>query len=82
MIRGFEKYIKNVESRVRRLEETIISKMEIVANILQFEESMGLTDTVTIYTRQSNNTFYVGYSELGVDCVGDMRGPLVEVYSS
>lgn len=82
MIHGFEKYIKNVESRVRRLEESIISKMVIVANLLQFEEGIGVTDTVIIYTRQSNNTFYIGYSELGIDSIGDMRGPFIEVYSS
>lgn len=75
-------YIKNIESRVKRIEETITLKINIVANILSFEEQIGFTDTLIIYSRVSNNTFYVGYSELGIDYIGDLRSAAQIEYSS
>lgn len=74
-------YIKNIESRVKRLEETITLKLAVIADILNIEEDIGFADTITIHSRQSNNTFYIGYSELGTDYIGDMRSAPVLEYS-
>lgn len=75
-------YIRDIESRVKRLEESITMKLNVVINMLNFEEQLGFTDTLTIHRRDANGTFYVGYSELGVDCVGDVRGPPILIYDS
>lgn len=72
-------YIKDIESRVKRLEESITSKLAIVVNRIDIYEKTGVTDTLEIYSRVHNNTFYVGYSALGTDKIGDLRGtPVLE----
>ena len=81
MKKGLDYYIKNIESRVKRLEETIILKISVVANILNFEEEVGFADTITIHSRVPNGTFFIGYSALGTDYVGDLRGSPVLLYS-
>lgn len=73
-------YIKDIESRVKRLEESITSKLSVVANIIDIYEKTGVTDTLEIYSRAPNNTFYVGYSALGTDKVGDLRGTPSPLY--
>ncbi len=78
---GLEYYIKNIESRVKRLEESITSAFGIVVNILAIEEDIGIADTITIHSRQNNSTFYIGYSEIGTDYIGDLRGAPVLLYS-
>lgn len=74
-------YIKNIESRVKRLEESIIASLSIVTNVLCIDEKVGMSDSIIIHSRIPNNTFFVGYSEIGTDYIGDLRGAPVLVYS-
>ena len=78
---GLKYYIKDIESRVKRLEEKITLKLAVVANVVDFYEKSGVTDTYEIYSRVPNNTFYVGYSSLGTDKIGDLRGTPSLLYS-
>ena len=79
---GLKYYIKDIESRVKRLEESITSVLGIKINILGIGEDVGFADSMTIHGRLSNNTFYVAYSEIGTDRIGDLRGSPVLLYSS
>ena len=78
---GLKYYIKDMEARIKRLEEKITLKLAVVANVIDFNEKCGVTDTYEIYSRTPNNTFYVGYSLLGTDKIGDLRGSPVLLYS-
>jgi hypothetical protein len=62
------------------LEESIISALNVIVDIFDSKEEMGVTDTITIHSRVPNGTFYIGYSKLGTDYIGDVRSAPVLVY--
>lgn len=78
---GLKYYIKDIESRIKRIEEKITSPSSVLVNILNIDEKIGMSDTITIHSRVPNDTFFIGYSKLGTDYIGDVRSAPVLVYS-
>lgn len=70
-----------IDTRLKRLEESIGSVTDSVLRFLSIKEEMGLADTVYIYKRDVNDSFLVGTSRVGVDGIGDRRSAEVLLWS-
>ena len=81
MTNPLAKAIGDINTRVKRLEEDIGSATDSVLRFLSTKEDIGVTDTVSIYKRDVNDSFLVGTSRVGVDGVGDRRSAEVLVWS-
>ena len=81
MTNPLTKFIGDINTRVKRLEENIGSTADFVMRFLSISEEMALEDTVSIYKRDVNDSFLVGTSKVGVDKVGDRRSAEVLLWS-
>lgn len=68
------KFIGDIDTRLKRLEENIGSVTDAVLRFLSIKEQIEITDMVYIYKRDVNDSFLLGTSKVGVDKVGDRRG--------
>lgn len=75
------KFIGEINTRLKRLEENIGSATDSVLRFLSIKENIEITDTVYIYKRDMNDSFLVGTSKVGVDKVGDRRGVEILLWS-
>ncbi len=75
-------FIGDIESRLKRLEENIGSVTDEIINFMAIEEEIGVSDSLTIYKRDVNDSFLIGTHKVGVDEIGDRRGILTLLYSS
>ena len=75
------KFIGEINTRLKRLEENIGSTSDFVMRFLSISEEFALEDTVYIYKRDVNDSFLVGTSKVGVDKVGDRRSAEVLLWS-
>lgn len=81
MINPIAKFVGDINTRLKRLEDDIGSATDSVLRFFSMNEGMEIADTVYIYKRDINNSFLVGISRVGVDNVGDRRGAEVLVWS-
>lgn len=81
MTNPLTKFIGEINTRLKRLEENIGSTSDFVMRFLSISEEMALEDTVYIYKRDVNDSFLVGTSKVGVDKVGDRRSAEVLLWS-
>lgn len=75
------KFIGDIDTRLKRLEEDIGSATDAVLRFLSIKEGIEVTDTVYIYRRDMNDSFLLGTSKVGVDRLGDRRSAEVLVWS-
>lgn len=75
------KYINDIDTRLKRLEERIGSTTDAVLRFFSIKEKIGVTDTVYIYKRDVNDSFLLGTSKVGVDKLGDRRSAEVLLWS-
>lgn len=73
--------IGKIEDRLKRLEDNIGSLTDTILNFMSVDEEMGTTDTYYIYSRDVNDSFLLGTSNIGVDAIGDRRSTEVLLYS-
>lgn len=72
--------IGDLNARIKRLEDNIGSVSDRFAQFASYTEEVGITDDVTIYTRDINSSFLFGSGKFGVTTVGDKRSAQVQVY--
>jgi Mg2+ and Co2+ transporter CorA len=75
-------FIGDIESRLKRLEENIGSVTDVITNFMAIEEEIGISDSLTIYKRDVNDSFLIGTHKVGIDEIGDRRSAAVLLYSS
>ena len=73
--------IGGINSRLKRLEETIGEVTDVLLQFASFQEKTTFTDTVMIYSRDVNDSFLFGTGTFGVTKVGDRRSQAVLLYS-
>lgn len=75
------KFINGIDTRLKRLEESIGSVTDTVLNFMSIKEDIGVSDYVYIYKRDVNDSFLVGTSRVGIDKIGDRRSAPVLLHS-
>lgn len=81
MTNPIAKFVGDINTRLKRLEEDIGSATDAVLRFFSMSEDIEIADTVYIYKRDLNDSFLVGASRVGVDSVGDRRSAEVLVWS-
>lgn len=76
-----EKFITEIDTRLKRLEENIGSATDSVLRFLSLKEKVGVADTVSIYKRDLNDSFLLGTSQVGIDKLGDRRSAEVLLWT-
>lgn len=75
------KFIGDIDTRLKRLEEDIGSATDSVLRFLSMKEGIEVTDMVYIYKRDMNDSFMLGTSRVGIDGLGDKRSAEVLLWS-
>jgi len=75
------KFVGDINTRLKRLEEDIGSVTDSILRFLSIKENLEVTDTIYIYKRDVNDSFLLGTSRVGVDRLGDRRGAEVLLWS-
>ena len=75
------KFVGDINTRLKRLEEDIGSATDSVLRFMSMKEEIGVSDTVYIYKRDVNTSFLLGHGIIGVTPIGDRRGAPVLLYS-
>lgn len=78
---SMEKFIVDIDARLKRLEENIGTATDAVLRFLSIKEEIGSADTVYIYKREMNDSFRLGISKVGIDKVGDRRSADILLWS-
>jgi len=81
MTNPLAKFVGDINTRLKRLEEDIGSVTDSILRFLSIKEKLGVTDKIYIYKRDMNDSFLVGTSRVGVDRLGDRRGAEVLLWS-
>jgi len=81
MTNPIAKFVGDINTRLKRLEEDIGSATDAVLRFLSIKEGIEINDTVCIYKRDMNDSFLVGTSRVGVDRLGDRRSAEVLLWS-
>ena len=75
------KFINEINTRLKRLEESIGSATDTILNFMSVKEDIGVSDYIYIYKRDVNTSFLLGHGILGVTPIGDRRSAPVLLYS-
>ncbi len=70
-----------IDTRLKRLEETIGTATDAVLQFMSINEDIGVGDYLYIYKRDINTSFLLGHGVLGVTLIGDRRSAPVLLYS-
>lgn len=81
MINPIAKVIGAIDTRIKRLEESIGSATDQVMRFMSLNEVLGADDYLYIYKRDVNTSFLLGHGTLGVTLIGDRRGAPVLLYA-
>ena len=76
-----DKFIKDINTRLKRLEEDIGSATDSVLRFMSMKEDIGTADYVYIYKRDVNTSFLLGHGIIGVTLIGDRRSAAELLYS-
>lgn len=81
MINPVAAVIGAIDTRIRRLEESIGSATDSIISFMSVTEDIGVADYVYIYQIAVNDTFLLGHGILGVTEIGDRRDAPELIYS-
>jgi len=81
MTNPIAKFVGDINTRLKRLEEDIGSTTDSVLRFMSIKEGIEINDTIYIYKRDMNDSFLVGTSRVGVDRLGDRRSAEVLLWS-
>lgn len=81
MTNPIARVINEIDTRLKRLEESIGSVTDSVLNFMSVKETIGVSDYVYIYKRDINTSFMIGSSLIGKTQIGDRRSAAVLLYS-
>lgn len=70
-----------IDTRLKRLEETIGNATDAVLQFMAITEDIGVDDYLYIYKRDIHTSFLLGHGIIGVTPIGDRRGAPVLLYS-
>lgn len=75
------KFVGDINTRLKRLEEDIGTTTDAVLRFISMKEEIGATDYIFIYKRDINTSFLLGHGIIGITPIGDRRGAPVLLYS-
>ena len=81
MINPIARVIGAIDTRLKRLEESIGSATDTILNFMSMKEDIGVSDYIYIYKRDVNTSFLLGHGIIGVTPIGDRRSAPVLLYS-
>ena len=70
-----------IDTRLKRLEESIGSAKDTLLTFMSVNEEIGVSDYVYIYQIAVNDSFLLGHGILGVTEIGDRRDAPELMYS-
>lgn len=70
-----------IDTRLKRLEETIGNATDAVLQFMTITEDIGVDGYLYIYKRDIHTSFLLGHGIIGVTSIGDRRGTPVLLYS-
>lgn len=73
MINPIARVIGGIDTRLKRLEESIGSATDTVLRFISLDEKLGTEDYIYIYKQNVNDSFLVGHGIIGVTLIGDRR---------
>jgi hypothetical protein len=80
MTNPIAKFIGDINTRLKRLEEDIGATTDSVLRFMSMKEDVGAADYIYIYKRDVNTSFLLGHGILGVTLIGDRRSAPVLLY--
>lgn len=70
-----------IDTRLKRLEESIGSVGDTILNFLSVNEEIGVSDYIYIYKRDVNTSYLIGTGIIGITQIGDRRSASVLLYA-
>jgi hypothetical protein len=80
MTNPIAKFVGDINTRLKRLEEDIGSTTDSVLRFMSMKEEVGISDYIYIYKRDVNTSFLLGHGIIGVTPIGDRKSAPVIVY--
>lgn len=80
MTNPIAKFVGDINTRLKRLEEDIGATTDSVMRFMSMKEEVGISDYIYIYKRDVNDSFLLGHGIIGVTPIGDRKSAPVLVY--